>query len=86
MPLIVVIGLNYPQNPMLGSIWMVTGTILLSPIFQYLRVKGESILLPSIFHGIFNRTAVLSLIFFGDLNRFIVGATGISWIYCIWNY
>ncbi|MEI6241903.1 MAG: CPBP family intramembrane glutamic endopeptidase [Chlamydiota bacterium] len=78
VPLIVLIGLNYPHHPILGSFWMIIGTVLLSPVMQYLRLKGGSILLTCIFHGIFNRTAALSLIFFVNANQLLVGPVGIS--------
>jgi len=78
IPLIVLIGLNFPQNPIIGSVWMVIGTTLLSPIIQYLRIQGGSILLACIFHGILNKTAPLAYIFFSGSSPLIAGTTGIA--------
>ena len=78
VPLIILIGLNYPKNPILGSFWMIAGTILLAPILQYLRIKGKSILIPAIFHGILNKVTPLCMIFFVEGSYLLIGPVGIA--------
>lgn len=77
MPLILM-GLNYPQHPQLGVAVMTCWTILLSPLFSYLRIKGHSVITASIFHGTINAVPGLAIMLITGGDDLTVGITGLA--------
>ncbi len=74
-PIIFLLGHNYPSNPILGIFMMVILCTLQSPIMYFLRVKSNSIVAPSIFHGTINAMGGFAL-FFASYNPLYHGITG----------
>lgn len=77
-PIIILWKHNYASFPILGPIWMIAFTLLLTPIMIFLREKGKSILVPAIFHGVLNAFAYLSFVTFPSSSIMLVGMFGLS--------
>ena len=75
---IILQGHNYPQHPEIGVFMMVIFTLLLSPIFCYVRLKAKSVLSAAIIHGSLNATAGLPLIVLKGGDDLLVGVTGLA--------
>jgi uncharacterized protein len=71
-------GHNYDRHPQIGVLMMTLSTILLSPIFSYIRLKAKSVIATSILHGTINATAGLSTSFIKGGNDLTVGITGLA--------
>ncbi len=69
-------GHNYPQNPILGVFMMIIWTILLTPIFCYIRIKSKSVIPAAIMHGTINATAGISILLVKGGSELLVGVTG----------
>lgn len=75
---IILQGYNYPQHPLAG-VGMMTGfTILLSPIFNYIRLKSGSVVAAAILHGSLNGTFGLAVILIKGGDDLTVGVTGLA--------
>jgi membrane protease YdiL (CAAX protease family) len=75
---IIIQGYNYPQHPMAGVVMMTLWTVLLSPIFSYVRLKAKSVIAAAIIHGSLNATAGLSLMVIAGGSDLTVGITGLA--------
>jgi membrane protease YdiL (CAAX protease family) len=75
---IIIQGYNYPQHPVAGVFMMTVWTILLSPIFSYVRLKARSVIAAAIIHGSLNATAGLSLMVIEGGSDLTVGLTGLA--------
>lgn len=75
---IILAGHNYPQHPLAGVLMMTLLTLLLSPIFSYVRLKANSVIAAAIIHGSLNATAGLSLMVVKGGNDLSVGVTGLA--------
>jgi membrane protease YdiL (CAAX protease family) len=75
---IIIQGYNYPQHPVAGVVMMTVWTVLLSPIFSYVRLKAKSVIAAAIIHGSLNATAGLSLMVISGGNDLTVGVTGLA--------
>ena len=53
-------------------------TLLLSPIFSYVRLKGKSVLAAALIHGSLNGTAGLAVMIIEGGNDLTVGVTGLA--------
>ena len=76
----ILLGLNYPNNPVLGIVMMMLMCIPLGVILQYLYFKSKNIFVPAIAHGVINWTAANFIMFLlsnEDYNKLIYGPTGI---------
>lgn len=71
-------GHNYPENPVPGVFMMVIFTVLLSPLFSYIRLKAKSVLAAAIFHGSLNALLGLALIIVMGGNDLLIGGTGLA--------
>jgi membrane protease YdiL (CAAX protease family) len=71
-------GYNYPQHPYFGVLMMTIWTILMSPLFIYIRLKAKSVVAASILHGTITATAGLPLIVISGGSDLTVGLTGIA--------
>jgi membrane protease YdiL (CAAX protease family) len=75
---IILQGHNYPQHPLAGVFMMTVWTLLLSPIFSYVRLKGKSVIAAAIIHGSLNGTAGLAVMMIEGGNDLTVGVTGLA--------
>ena len=75
---IIIQGHNYPQHPSIGVIMMIVFTILLSPIFSYVRIKAKSVIAAAIIHGSLNATVGLAIMPIRGGDDLTVGVTGLS--------
>jgi len=71
-------GQNYPQHPMAGVFMMTVWTLLLSPIFSYIRLKAKSVIAAAVFHGTLNGTMGLAVMLIAGGSDLTVGATGLA--------
>ncbi len=75
---IIIQGYNYPQHPVAGVVMMTVWTVLLSPIFGYVRLKAKSVIAAAIIHGSLNATAGLSIMVIAGGSDLTVGITGLA--------
>ncbi|MCI5047754.1 MAG: CPBP family intramembrane metalloprotease [Aquisalinus sp.] len=74
---IIVHGHNYPGEPVLGPIMMVGFCLMLSPWMGYLRDRSGSVFAGSIFHGVLNGAAPMTLFVLITDDVFLRGIVGI---------
>jgi len=75
---LILLGLNYPQNPQIGVLLMIGWTILLAPLFSYIRLKSHSVIAASIFHGTINAVPGLAVILLSGGDELTIGLTGLA--------
>jgi len=75
---IILQGHNYPEHPQAGVLMMIIFTLLLSPIFSYVRLRAKSVIAAAIIHGSLNATVGLPLMVIKGGNDLIVGGTGLA--------
>lgn len=75
---IILQGYNYPQHPIAGVFMMTFFTLLLSPIFSYVRLKSKSVIAAAVIHGSLNATAGLAIMVIKGGNDLTVGITGLA--------
>jgi membrane protease YdiL (CAAX protease family) len=75
---IILQGHNYPEHPQAGVLMMIIFTLLLSPIFSYIRLKAKSVIAAAVIHGSLNATVGLPLMVIKGENDLIVGVTGLA--------
>lgn len=75
---IILQGHNYPQHPSVGVIMMIVFTLLLAPIFSYIRIKAKSVIAAAIIHGSLNATVGLAIMPIRGGDDLTVGVTGLS--------
>ena len=73
---IIIMGYNYPGEPVMGPLMMILFTTGLSPIMGWLRDQSSSVLTGSIFHGVINGLAPLSVSLIVTDNVFYNGIMG----------
>ena len=73
----ILLGHNYPQNPVPGVFFMVAFTTLLAPLYSYVRLNARSIIAPSIMHGTMNATGGLSILLIAGGSDLTTGLTGL---------
>ncbi len=69
-------GYNYPEHPLAGVGMMTAMCIGVSPAMTMLRDKTDSVASAAMFHGVFNATAALSLLYVAGGSDLTVGVTG----------
>jgi len=75
---IILQGHNYPEHPQAGVLMMIIFTLLLSPIFSYVRLKAKSVIAAAIIHGSLNAIIDLPLMVIKGGNDLTVGVTGLA--------
>ena len=75
---IILMGYNYPSDPVAGVFMMTAMTTLLSPLLCWVRLRGGSVIASCIFHGTFNAIAPLALFLVAGGTSFLVGPTGLA--------
>ena len=71
-------GQNYPQHPVAGVFMMTAWTLLLAPIFSYIRLKAGSVIAAAVLHGTLNGTLGLAVMVIAGGSDLTVGATGLA--------
>lgn len=70
---LIVQGYNYPQHPLLGVLWMIFFTLLLTPWMLYLREKAGSVWPAGIFHGVINASGALPSLLIERTHDLLIG-------------
>ncbi|MCB9738564.1 MAG: CPBP family intramembrane metalloprotease [Deltaproteobacteria bacterium] len=73
---IILQGHNYPQHPVLGVAMMVVFCVLLAPLHELVRLRGESVWAAAVLHGSVNASAGVSLLYLRGGDDLWVGFTG----------
>ena len=71
-------GHNYPEHQILGVLMMTIWCILLTPLFNYITIKADSVLAAAIMHGTLNATAGIAIMLVAGGNDLTIGMSGIS--------
>lgn len=74
---VILMGYNYPSNPVLGVFAMNFVTIPLAFMFSLARIKSNSVITSAVMHGIFNAFAAITIAVAIGANIFIGTALGI---------
>ena len=81
---VIVAGYNYPSFPLVGVAVMVVACLAFSPVYTYAVVRARSVLAAALFHGVFNGSAGLVVVYaaaddavLAELVASPVGAAGI---------
>ena len=77
---LILMGHNYPTNPVAGVFMMIALCVALTPMMQYIRLKSRSVIVSAIMHGTFNAVAGLAILYIVGYNEFLTGATGLAGI------
>lgn len=77
LPVVILLGYNYPGRPLFGSLVMILLALILSLPTTYFRLKGKSVMTAAAFHGSINAFASFSAIFFLAPNPTLIGASGL---------
>ncbi len=78
---LVLMGHNYPQNPLAGVFMTLVWCVLLSPLMQWVRLRAKSVAAAALFHGVINGAAGVSLMPLkggGELISGILGLPGLG--------
>ncbi|MEW6517363.1 MAG: CPBP family intramembrane glutamic endopeptidase [candidate division FCPU426 bacterium] len=93
---IILLGHNYPQHPREGAFYMAYFTILMAPLFAYIRARTRSVVAAAVMHGTLNAVAGISFMTLAggsDLSvgltglaglAVLAGANGLLWVYDRW--
>lgn len=73
---LIIQGYNYPEHPVPGLFLMTAMTVLLSPLFAAVRLRGKSVLAAALAHGSFNAIAGLPIELSRGGSDLVVGLTG----------
>lgn len=71
-------GHNYPEHPAAGVLMMTIASMLLAPVFSYIRLKAKSVIAAAVLHGTFNGTGGLAIILLKGGSDLTVGMTGLA--------
>jgi membrane protease YdiL (CAAX protease family) len=75
---LIAMGHNYPEHPYAGVAIMVGWTVLVSPLFTYIRIRSGSVIAASILHGTINGTFGLALLPVAGGSDLTIGMTGLA--------
>lgn len=75
---IIIMGHNYPENPITGLFMMIAFCILFSPVFALIREKSGSVIAASIFHGGINSLGGTAIMLLKGGNELLIGLTGLA--------
>jgi len=77
VPMVILVGHNYPDSPWLGALLMVGVSVALTPLLTYYRARGFSVVPVAVFHGTVNATGGFAELLFDKPNPLVVGDTGL---------
>lgn len=75
---LILLGHNYPEHPIAGVFMMILICILLTPIFQYIRIKSGSVITVAIMHGTFNAGSGITMFYTSGFNDLLGGSAGLA--------
>ena len=75
---VILMGHNYPHHPYLGVLMMVVFTVLLAPIFAYVRIRANSVIAAAVAHGSINASAGLAIVLIRGGTELTTGVTGLA--------
>lgn len=75
---IILMGHNYPNEPVWGVALMVVMCLLLGVVELYFVLKTKSVVVAAVMHGTFNAISGLVLLFVRGGNDFLNGMTGLA--------
>ena len=73
---VMLLGLQFPGNPIVGIVLMTAATVALSPIYTYLTVRAQSVLAATFFHGSFI-LGVFTGVFIADGSELVISPVGV---------
>lgn len=73
---LILLGLQFPNEPILGVVLMTTATVALSAIFIYLTVRARSVLAATVFHGSFI-LGVFTSVYLAGGNQLVISPFGV---------
>ena len=73
---LVLLGLQFPEEPVVGMFTMTVATVALSPIYTYLTVRAQSVLAATFFHGSFI-LGVFTSVFLTDGSDLVISSFGV---------
>ncbi|OPX31607.1 hypothetical protein B1H10_08570 [candidate division KSB1 bacterium 4484_188] len=82
----VLMGLNYPRNPIIGLFLMLIFTVSVGIIFYYFYRRTGSVFAPALAHGVINWTGkTIMMLFINEdkINMLIDGPTGIPALFLL---
>lgn len=78
---VILMGYNYPTQPVLGVLLMVVFCIWLSFILGWLRLASGSVLMPTLGHAVINSGAMTPMFLLAGLDNAVGGPLGvIGWV------
>lgn len=77
-PLVLYGGFNYPEHRQAGVFIMIAWCIVIAPLFSYIRLKSNSVIAASIFHGTINAVPGLAILMITGGNELITGIAGLA--------
>ncbi|MCB0402923.1 MAG: CPBP family intramembrane metalloprotease [Flavobacteriales bacterium] len=75
---LILMGHNYPEHPVIGVLMMTVWCILLTPLFNYIALKSQSVIAAAIMHGTLNATAGMAIMIIDGGSDLTVGVTGLA--------
>jgi len=73
---LILLGLQFPGDPVVGIVIMTAATVALSPIYTYLTVRAQSVLAATFFHGSFI-LGVFTSVFLADGGELVISSFGL---------
>jgi membrane protease YdiL (CAAX protease family) len=73
---LILLGLQFPDEPVIGMVLLTTATVALSPIYTYLTVRARSVLAATFFHGSFI-LGVFTSVYLADESELVISSFGV---------
>jgi len=73
---LILLGLQFPDDPVVGIFMMTAATVALSPIYTYLTVRARSVFAATFFHGSFI-LGVFTSVFLADGSELVISSFGV---------
>ena len=73
---LILLGLQFPGEPVVGIVTMIIATVSLSPIYTYLTVRARSMFAATFFHGSFF-LGVFTSVFLADGSDLVISPFGV---------
>jgi len=73
---LILLGLQFPNEPVVGIFTMTVATVALSPIYTYLTVRAQSVLAATFFHGSFI-LGVFTSVFLANGGELVISSFGV---------
>ncbi len=77
---VVLLGHNFPENPVPGVLMMTLATTAITPVYVYVTIRARSVLAPTLLHGSFNALAGFTLVFVVGGSDLLVSPVGLAGI------